>query len=222
MNGLTTDANHARARRPSRSAARALRIPQEGRLLPRPRRACPPSRVARERCENRWLTVLRKSGNRWPPSHQIPGHGPDLSFRTLQGRNSVRRSHELRLVRAKKATLLPAGIRKTPRQTGKTISSVAMRLDLLVPLLWHVCGTPSGCGTWPRPWGGRARLLFAGSETEDGRGVIGGEAWRRLPGLPSRLPLRNLRRPQPRRRSPAQPSFRRRETGPRRSRRARS
>src|ERR671919_559884 len=31
---------------PLRSAARALRIPQEGRLLPRPRRACPPSRVA--------------------------------------------------------------------------------------------------------------------------------------------------------------------------------
>jgi hypothetical protein len=39
------------------------------------------------------------------------------------------RTTDLRLVRAKKRTLRPAGIRTGPGQTPKTIRSVALRLD---------------------------------------------------------------------------------------------
>lgn len=40
--------------------------------------------IARERSENRWVRVLRGSGNRRLLSREVPGHGPDRGFRTLQ------------------------------------------------------------------------------------------------------------------------------------------
>ena len=53
------------------------------------------------------------------------------------------RTTDLRLVRAKKTTLLPATIRKGPGQTAKTISRLATRSYPFVRFMWHVRGTRS-------------------------------------------------------------------------------
>jgi hypothetical protein len=47
---------------------------------------------------------------------------------------------DLRLARATKANLLSVGIRKAPRQTRRRLARLPCVWDLLVPLLWHVCG----------------------------------------------------------------------------------
>ena len=60
------------------------------------------------------------------------------------------RTTDLRLVRAKKATLLPSRIQKTPRQMAKTIRRIAIRSHPFVCVLWNACGTRPRRRTLPK------------------------------------------------------------------------